>query len=329
MNYMEELFAEGYLADAPIHYQDVLLLPKGITPDCTIPLYVNRDYFVDMMRKQRRNGGMNEAILLTILSAPDKGNFSVFTILANTNSLMQIYLDKLQDYTTKEEERGEQEYLDKNLLDMRIATELNTTTNYITPVEEMSLGVSDVVTQSTESVEVSEQEDNIQNLEKEKNTFLSEMEKGLEKFCRLFSISKVQYVSNQVDKVEYIPTEEDIKNVRRYEQETSQINKDVERLVDKDALHLLFSLDDIPRNLKDDFLHGVVELMPYLEEADQLNIMNILTSAFMGTTTDNNKLKDAIFKLSDIGIKNYKFKSIDKLYAIMIAFFYAEEDDVQ
>ena len=329
MTYIEELFHEAYLADIPKSQQDVLLLPKGISEECTTSLYVDRDYFLGMLRNQRGKDGMNEAILSTVLSAPEKNNFLVFYILARNANLMQIYLDKLQEYSSNNEKSVAEPRFNRELFRAMAEMESNNTTDNTS--SESNNSQENYYQASKELNKEGEMptEQALEVLEKEKSAFLMEMEKGLEKFCKLLSISPSQLSKEEQDLKVYEPTEEDILNEKKYTEEVEMVDRDMDRLVCKDALHLLFSLDDMSPSLKDDFLQGVVELMPYLKEEDQLSVMGTLTSAFMGKSTNNVDLKDAINKLSEVGIKNYKFDSIDKLHAIMIAFFYSDEEDVK
>lgn len=334
MNYMEELYHKAYLSDSPKGAQDVLLLPKGISPDCTTAMYVNRDLFIETFRNQRGKDGLNEAILSTILSAPEKNNFSVFTILAQEESLLEIYKEKLLELKSANPES----YTNNQLLDRGMFESLQESEEpnegdeeNLIPEREQTYAGNYTGDFSANFVGDEEKRNSaIALLEDEKKKILDELESSLEKFCSLLSYpAKIEKITEMAEESkepeEYQPTEEDIQLAKSYSEEISKMNENIDGLVRRDVFHLLYSLNDVSQEVKDSFLKGVIELMPLLPEERQIYVLNTLTASFMGRQTNNAQLKEVVTELANAGVQNYKFSAIDSLYAILLEFFYSED----
>lgn len=313
MTYIEELFSQGYISATPRDKQDILLMPKGVINNGVQSLYVDRDIFLNTLKKQR-NDGVNEVLLVSILNATEKQDFSIFSTISDYKPISDIYLEKVHNWSEHNIESTN--LIDRNIIDLlgQEDNDHNIATSHTTN------------TSLSYTSDFNHPDENNTRVNIDGTTLLSIEKKITALYDLLCPNIDTQDNKAIVDNV-HKPSEEEIEVAREYADDLNNMQPLLNQLATKGYLTSIFSLEDTPEDTKFAFLQGVSNLLPLLQPSDKIKVLNALSYGLMGETFDDNQFLEVIDILTNSGLTNYKFTELDNLYKIFINFFYQDKED--
>ena len=310
MGYMEDLYSAGYIAEHPENPSDILLMPKSISSGCEYSLFVNRDTFVDTLKKQRCKDGMNEAILSSILEAPEKQEYAVFNILLADRGISEIYMRK-------------QAFLHPEKVHEEISEVITSAGKARERLKFLEVEEEDNADyKQTGSETVTPLMSEPPNLDIKKAKFLGEVGKSLDDFCTALPLVRVDEVNPIEEK-----TPENTEKYSEYQKLIETVSTDLKQLSEKNVLYALFSLGDTPIELKESFAEGISEILPELAEDDRSVLMQVLLATFFGVEVGSDHLREAILRVIEVGVSTYRFDSVNKVCKIVLDFFHKKEEE--
>lgn len=328
----------GYIGDTPRDADDILLLPRGVTKEVVQPLFIKRDTFLNVLKEQRGSEGMSEAILTSIMNAPKKEDYAVFSIIANNAEILQEYKNLLEgeqptdnknesnDWVTEfesalaveEMNEDEEELLDKD-----------------NPNHEPNKEIPDKDSPNYEPNKEIPDEKPI-SLLKDKQINFQEQEEISLLFNKIELLTELVTERSNMNKKLLDSIVDSISNIKITDPVIQEANEEQKieytKKIDAFKAHL-FSLTEIDIHLSNLlivpdmqadsilFIEGFINILAKASAEDKTKFFHLIAFSYFGFEEPEDKeLDDCICDLLNIGLSNYMFEDIDKVCSIIFNF---------
>lgn len=322
--YLKDLYSMGYIGDTPRDADDILLLPRGVTKEVVQSLFIKRDTFLNVLKEQRGSEGMSEAILTSIMNAPKKEDYAVFSIIANNAEILQEYKNLLE---------GEQPTDNKNE-----SNDWVTEFESALAVEEMNEDEEELLNKDNPNHEPNKEipaEKQI-SLLKDKQINFQEQEEISLLLNKIELLTELVTERSNMNKKLLDSIVDSISNIKITDPVIQEANKEQKieytKKIDAFKVHL-FSLTEIDIHLSNLltvpdmqadsilFIEGFINILAKASVEDKTKFFHMIAFSYFGFEEPEDKeLDDCICDLLNIGLSNYMFEDIDKVCSIIFNF---------
>lgn len=322
--YLKDLYSMGYIGDTPRDADDILLLPRGVTKEVVQSLFIKRDTFLNVLKEQRGSEGMSEAILTSIMNAPKKEDYAVFSIIANNAEILQEYKNLLE---------GEQPTDNKNE-----SNDWVTEFESALAVEEMNEDEEELLNKDNPNHEPNKEipaEKQI-SLLKDKQINFQEQEEISLLLNKIELLTELVTERSNMNKKLLDSIVDSISNIKITDPVIQEANKEqiieYAKKIDAFKAHL-FSLTEIDIHLSNLlivpdmqsdsilFIEGFINILAKASVEDKTKFFHMIAFSYFGFEEPEDKeLDDCICDLLNIGLSNYMFEDIDKVCSIIFNF---------